>query len=178
MPPYIVFSDVSLRQMARFYPATDKEFSRISGVGDQKLQEFGAAFLGEIAAHLQSYPRQMFADDFPQSGTEPAAPMPRHSRLTDTVRETLHFFRQGKTVPEIARLRGVKDGTIYGHLEEAMLAGEVIELRSLLTAEAQRDIAAAFAKHGFGNLGGTVAALGGRYDYGQCRIVRAAMQTK
>jgi len=174
VPPYIVFSDVSLRQMARFYPATDKEFSRISGVGDRKLREFGAVFLGEIAAYLQSNPRQIFADE---SFAEPAAPMPRRSRLTDTVRETLHFFRQGKTVSEIARIRGVKDGTIYSHLEEAMLAGEAIDVKSLLPAEAQHDIAAAFAKHGFGNLGGTVASLGGRYDYGQCRIVRAAMQS-
>ena len=63
VPPYIVFSDVSLRQMARFYPATDKEFSRISGVGDRKLREFGEGFMREIAAHLQSNPRQMFADD-------------------------------------------------------------------------------------------------------------------
>src|SRR6202042_524459 len=47
VPSYIIFSDVSLRQMARFYPATDNEFSRISGVGDKKLHEFGAAFLGE-----------------------------------------------------------------------------------------------------------------------------------
>ena len=175
VPPYIIFSDVSLRQMARFYPANEREFSRISGVGDRKLREFGAVFLGEIAAHLQSNPRQMFADD---SFAEPAAPMPRRSRLTDTVRETLHFFRQGKTVPEIARLRGVKDGTIYSNLEEAILAGEQIDVKSLLTAEAQNDIAAAFARHGFGSLGSVVASLGGRYDYGQCRIVRAAMQTR
>jgi ATP-dependent DNA helicase RecQ len=184
VPPYIVFSDVSLRQMARFYPATNREFSRISGVGDRKLREFGAVFLGEIAAHLQSNPRQMFADDSFDGGTgvppvrTGKLPVPQRSRLTDTVRETLHFFRQGKTVSEIARLRGVKDGTIYSHLEEAMLAGEAIEVKSLLTAEAQRDIAAAFAKHGFGSLNSVVASFGGRYDYGQCRIVRAAMQIR
>jgi ATP-dependent DNA helicase RecQ len=63
VPAYIVFSDVALRQMARYYPATNAEFSRISGVGEKKLQEFGAVFLAEIAAHLQSHPRQMFADD-------------------------------------------------------------------------------------------------------------------
>jgi ATP-dependent DNA helicase RecQ len=184
VPPYIVFSDVSLRQMARFYPATDREFSRISGVGDRKLREFGTVFLGEIAAHLQSNPRQMFADDSFDGGTgvppvrTGKMPVPQRSRLTDTVRETLHFFRQGKTVSEIARLRGVKDGTIYTHLEEAMLAGEAIDVKSLLTTEAQRDIAAAFAKQGFGSLGSVVASLGGRYDYGQCRIVRAAMQAR
>ncbi len=38
VPPYIIFSDVSLRQMARFYPANDAEFSRISGVGEKKLR--------------------------------------------------------------------------------------------------------------------------------------------
>ena len=71
LPSYIIFSDVALRQMARFYPASDREFSRISGVGDKKLREFGALFLGEIRAHLQTNARQMFADD---SFTEAAAP--------------------------------------------------------------------------------------------------------
>jgi len=63
VPAYIIFSDVALRQMARYYPASDEEFSRISGVGEKKLAEFGAIFLSEIAAHLQSNPRQIFADD-------------------------------------------------------------------------------------------------------------------
>ncbi len=74
VPPYIIFSDVSLRQMARFYPASEREFSRISGVGDRKLREFGEMFLREIAAHLQSNPRQIFADDsFGEPAARPAA---------------------------------------------------------------------------------------------------------
>ncbi len=175
VPPYIIFSDVSLRQMARFYPAGEKDFSRMSGVGERKLREFGEMFLREIAAHLQTNPRQVFADDFPQPGM-PSVPMPRRSRLTDTVRETLHFFRQGKTVPEIAEIRSVKADTIYSHLEEAMLAGEAIDVSSLIPAEAQRDIAAAFAKRGFVSLGVVVESLGGKYGYGECRVVRAALQ--
>ncbi len=63
VPAYIVFSDVALRQMARYYPANGEEFTRISGVGEKKLREFGDVFLVEIAAHLQSRPRQIFADD-------------------------------------------------------------------------------------------------------------------
>ena len=63
VPPYIIFSDVGLRQMARFYPATDPEFLRISGVGERKLAEFGKVFLAEIAAFLQTHPRQIFAED-------------------------------------------------------------------------------------------------------------------
>ncbi len=176
LPSYIIFSDVALRQMARFYPKSDREFSHISGVGDKKLREFGAVFLGEIGAHIQTHARQMFADD---SFTEPAAtPAPNHSRLNDTMRETLLLFRAGKTILEITRIRGLKDSTLFGHLEEAILAGENIDLNSILGVAEQRDIAAAFQKHGFGNLGGVVESLGGKNTYGECRLVRAAMQKK
>jgi ATP-dependent DNA helicase RecQ len=63
VPAYIVFSDVALRQMARDYPASEREFARISGVGEKKLREFGDVFLAEIATYLQTNPRQIFADD-------------------------------------------------------------------------------------------------------------------
>jgi len=175
VPPHIILSDVSLRQMARFYPANEKDFSRISGVGDRKLREFGATFLGAIAAHLQANPRQVFADDFPSSRT-PSAPMARRSRLTNTVRETLHSFRQGRTVSEIAKNRGFKDSTVYSHLEAAMLAGEAIDVNTLVSSTAQQEIATALKKYGFGNLVGAVESLGGKYGYGECRVVRAALQ--
>lgn len=63
VPAYIVFSDVALRQMARYYPANINEFTGISGVGEKKLEEFGSSFLAEIAAHLRERPRQIFADE-------------------------------------------------------------------------------------------------------------------
>jgi len=63
VPAYIIFSDVALRQMARNYPTNESEFTRISGVGEKKLREFGKIFLGEITAHLQTHARQIFADD-------------------------------------------------------------------------------------------------------------------
>ncbi|HTQ51041.1 MAG TPA: helix-turn-helix domain-containing protein [Candidatus Acidoferrales bacterium] len=79
-------------------------------------------------------------------------------------------------MPEIAGIRGLTAGTIYSHLEEAMLAGEAVDVESLIPAEAQRDIAAAFAKNGFGSLGVVVESFGGKYGYGECRLVRAALQ--
>jgi ATP-dependent DNA helicase RecQ len=51
VPAFIVFSDVSLREMASQYPCDEEEFSRIGGVGEKKLREFGPAFLAEILAH-------------------------------------------------------------------------------------------------------------------------------
>ena len=49
-PPYIVFSDATLRDMCAKKPATDEEFLEVSGVGATKLARYGGDFLAEIAA--------------------------------------------------------------------------------------------------------------------------------
>jgi ATP-dependent DNA helicase RecQ len=53
VPAYVIFSDVSLREMARRYPETAAEFRRVPGVGEQKLHEFSAPFLEAIAGHVR-----------------------------------------------------------------------------------------------------------------------------
>jgi ATP-dependent DNA helicase RecQ len=58
VPAYVIFSDVSLREMARKYPTNSTEFRRIPGVGEQKLKNFGGPFLSEIKDHLAANPRQ------------------------------------------------------------------------------------------------------------------------
>jgi ATP-dependent DNA helicase RecQ len=52
VPAYIIFSDVSLREMAKHYPTTPVQFRRIPGVGEQKLKQFAEPFLREIKNHL------------------------------------------------------------------------------------------------------------------------------
>ena len=171
VPPYIVFSDVSLRQIAREYPASAAEFARISGVGEKKLHEFGAVFLAEIAEHLRNNPRQMFADD---SFVAPAT-VPGRAQLGDTARESLRRFRAGQSVDEIAADRGLTANTILGHLADALQTGEAVDLNQFLTADEQREITAAFEKNGFGSLSAVMQALGNRYDYGRLKLVRAGM---
>src|SRR6478736_5009871 len=51
VPAYIIFSDVSLREMARKYPTTSTEFRRIPGVGEQKLKDFGEVFMSAIRSY-------------------------------------------------------------------------------------------------------------------------------
>jgi ATP-dependent DNA helicase RecQ len=51
VPAYIIFSDVSLREMARKYPTSSTEFRRVPGVGEQKLKDFGEVFLSVIRSH-------------------------------------------------------------------------------------------------------------------------------
>ncbi|MEN9575603.1 MAG: ATP-dependent helicase RecQ [Verrucomicrobiota bacterium] len=169
VPSYIVFSDVALRQMARLYPQTEADFSRISGVGTSKLRDFGAQFLEEIAAHLRANPKQIFADDsFRQKPSTP-----QRTKLTETVVATLHYWRGGRTAEEIAHLREVKPSTIYGHLADAVDAGETVDLNRVLTPEQQTRAAKAFYQFGWGNIPGTLESLGSGFDYGQLKVFRA-----
>ncbi len=50
LPPYVIFHDATLEQMAAHRPATEDELLSINGVGEAKLARYGAAFLEVIAA--------------------------------------------------------------------------------------------------------------------------------
>lgn len=62
VPAYHIFSDVTLRLMARYYPVSHSDFSRISGVGVKKLEEFGLAFADAVKTHLAHYPKRTFQE--------------------------------------------------------------------------------------------------------------------
>ncbi|MDB6026966.1 MAG: recQ [Verrucomicrobiales bacterium] len=172
VPAYIVFSDVALRQMSRDYPSNDYAFARISGVGEKKLREFGQIFLAEIASHLQTSPRQMFADD-----SFAADPAPK-AHLNDTSRESLRMFQAGESVEQIAQKRTLTVGTVYWHIATSIESGQQVDISSLVTKEDQEIIAAAFGKFGFGNLTGMNESLGNKFDFGILRICRALLQKK
>jgi ATP-dependent DNA helicase RecQ len=167
VPAYVIFSDVSLREMARNYPTTATEFRRIPGVGEQKLKDFAEAFLSEIKNYLVANPRRTFS-----SGLDSLCP-PRRSRLNDSQKETLRRFRSGESVDDISRARGFMRNTIYDHLEAAIKSGESLELHRFFTAARREEIASAFRKVADGKLADVRSLLDGKYDYGELRIFRA-----
>jgi ATP-dependent DNA helicase RecQ len=173
VPAYIVFGDTTLRLMARQYPTTEAQFRRLSGVSDAKWQSYGAAFIEEISAHLRSNPRQIFADDS-FTADAPRPPRSRGELLNDSVRESLRMFRDGLGLVAIARARGLSESTVSSHLANALEAGEALDLGRVFTPEGAAEMQAAFEKAGWEFLSGAHAALGGRYDYVQLRLFRAA----
>jgi ATP-dependent DNA helicase RecQ len=171
VPAYVVFSDVALRQMARDYPTNEREFLQISGVGGRKLQEFGPMFLKAIAEHMVNYPPLTVPKESNQ--LPPPKLLSRKKQLGDTVHETLRWFQLGHSVEQIAKQRSLVTSTIYGHLEQAIQAGEPVDISRLLTSDQQAHMEAAFAQTGFSNLTGAKELLGDLYDYGQLRVYRA-----
>ena len=169
VPAYVIFSDVSLREMARSYPTTATEFRRIPGVGEQKLKDFAEAFLSEIKNYLAANSRRTFPSDL-----DPVRP-PRRSRLNDSQKETLRRFRSGESVNDISHARGFMRSTIYDHLEAAIKSGESFEPGRFFTATQREEIAWAFRKVADGKLADVRSLLDRKYDYGELRIFRALL---
>lgn len=92
---YIVFSDASLKDMEDQEPVTQKQFLDIQGVGQAKMEKYGADFLKLIKEHLNK-PK-------PKSGSK-------------TYLETKNLIQQGLSLEEIAETRKLTIGSVYNHL--------------------------------------------------------------
>ena len=53
VPPYVIFPDRSLIEMAAYFPQSLMSFSFIHGVGDQKLKKYAFAFLEKICEYCE-----------------------------------------------------------------------------------------------------------------------------
>ena len=167
VPPYVIFSDVTLRHMARRYPQSDADLLAIPGVGERKLLDFGPAFRAGIAAWLAEHPRQ----EFRALASAPAArPMRIEMGINGTALETLRHWRAGRSVVEIAHLRSISVGTVEGHLAQAVEAGEALDPRAFYTAAEEAEMRAALVGHDGLALRPIFDKLAGRISYGKLRL--------
>src|SRR5579883_2241241 len=172
VPPYVIFADRTLRELAARKPSSRDALLRISGIGEHKAEEYGEPFLRAIAEHAAN-------------GDAAAAPALRVRRgagangLSGTVERTLELYRAGKSPDAIGELRGLSTVTVYGHLAEALLLGAELDLDALIPPERQAAIVAAFASEGDGAGGGPLRPvldrLGDGYNYGELRLMQAAL---
>ena len=158
VPPYVVFHDASLSEMARLRPASLAELALINGVGESKLARYGEAFLHCIRAH----------------------PLPHllDNRLSETVNETLWLYQSGLDAEAIARQRELKPSTVYGHFAEAIEAGLLEPLEVLPMDETEyaeiRSLMEQLQVCEEGRIKPLFEALDGVWDYGVLRCILAA----
>ncbi|WP_157831140.1 DNA helicase RecQ [Bacillus sp. BA3] len=108
VPPFIIFSDASLKDMAVKLPRTEEEFLEVKGVGVQKFERFGAAFLQVISQYVQAHP-ELETNTMVTKETVKRATKPSHL-------ESYHLYQEGKSIKEIGTLRGLSAISIENHL--------------------------------------------------------------
>jgi ATP-dependent DNA helicase RecQ len=174
VPPYVVFSDASIRQMAERQPLTSTAFLDISGVGSRKLAQYGAAFTAAIRSFLVD--KGLAAPEAPAE--DASAFVVDDSRivdddLPDTVVATQALFDRGLDVDTIAARRGLDAATITSHLEALLAHGAAIDLSRLIAHDRLQEIVAALEQHGELRLKPAYEALQGRFRHEELRLVRA-----
>ena len=55
VPAFVIFSDATLADMCRVMPITDEEFLSVSGVGTNKLEKYGEAFMRVIRVYVKEH---------------------------------------------------------------------------------------------------------------------------
>jgi len=95
VPPYLVFTDLSLRDMARLAPTTLDDFLRVNGVGQQKLKSFGRPFVDAVRAYLGQPPLA--------SANDAVRVQRRPPKMTAARRAAYELFEQRTAIDEAAR---------------------------------------------------------------------------
>ncbi len=170
LPPYVIFSDATLRDMAARRPRTRAEMLNVSGVGQVKFERYGEAFLAVTRAAAGALPAGE-----PQSA--PQAPLrDREGRaLPETVRRTWELLRAGLDIPEIAAQRGVNASTIATHVARLVECGEIEDVSRWVDALTLAKVRTAAGGGPVGALGPLREALGDSVSYEQLHIARACI---
>lgn len=178
VPPYVVFSDVTLRYFCRDYPQDEHAFMSVLGVGEKKRADFGDVFLAAIRDWLVEHPRLDF-EPLTSVSNVAITPKIRHENgLNDTVSETLNLWKLGKSIDEIAAIRSLKDSTIESHLAEAITSGEPLNPRTFYSEDEERKMQKAFEGYEEIALKPVFDHLEGRISYGKLKLYRAAITTQ
>ena len=169
VPPYVVFGDASLQEMAYFVPMSKESFARITGVGEAKLEQHADIFLRYIRAYAKNH-------DLVEKRRPPTDPTRPQAAPGSSYMQTLDLFRQGLSPAEIAARRGLTVGTIVGHLERMAAHGEEIDVRPLIDQDRFHRIAREFERAETPSLSEVKNALGDDYSYEEIKLVRLSLR--
>ncbi len=173
VPPYVIFSDKSLVEMASFYPQSVQSFMRMHGVGEAKFAKYGALFLNAIRRYCMEHQIKERTKERPLPVSRPkpeAPPKPRHVEVGEA-------YNSGKSIRELMAAYEVKLPTILEHLykfyqEGYKLRAEELQALSALPAEAQQKVFYVFDKLGTQRLRPVFEALGGQVSYEELHVLR------
>ncbi|WNY24323.1 ATP-dependent RNA helicase DbpA [Methanimicrococcus hongohii] len=151
LPPYIIFADTSLRQMATDFPTDEAAFLKIAGVAEYKLQKYGGLFINEISDYIGEVESPMpttapmpVSVQVVQTGqTNPTVnsePIETDSISEDELKKTQSLFSQGLSVSEISEIRGVSVLRIVEQLETLIALGMIDNLDVLIDNQKQKAI--------------------------------------
>lgn len=190
VPPYVIFSDKTLVEMAAYFPQSAKSLLNINGVGQVKLRQYGEIFLEVIRPFCEQH---LLSEKFPSraekvgqqrtllgGGEEPSRDKSDAGRRYVFVGEA---YNAGESIASLMARYDVTLGTILDHLARFAAAGNPLrcgdDLRALpSTPPADQQAAfAAFDELGAAYLKPVFEKLAGKINYDELKVLRLVYLT-
>lgn len=162
VPPYVIFGDNSLQEMATFLPVEKDALMAISGVGHIKATNYGPQFMKLIQSYATKHQLQ------PKRKLAASASKPKSSGASGTELVTLKMYQGGKNIFQIAQERSLSPATIEEHLIRMMEAGK-LSVEELLPKDDLLTIRLAYRRQGSHYLKPLKEHFGDRFSYFQLK---------
>ena len=166
LPPYVIFQDPSLEEMATLYPTTNEELIKIVGVGESKARKFGKPFLQEIAQYVEDNDIITPGDILVKSAG---------IKSKSKIGIIMQIDRQ-VDLEEIAESKGMKYEALIEEIETISNAGTKLNLDyyidQLLDDDRQDDIYDYFLNADSDSIKEAMSELGEDYSEDEVRLMR------
>lgn len=173
VPPYVIFSDRTLTEMAAYFPQSQASLLTISGVGQVKAQQYGEAFLVVIRGFTEKH-------DIREKPKEKQREKSEVGQRTLLVGE---LYNGGETVQSLMAKYQVTSQTILDHLARFVMAGNALrkgddlETLTSVSAEQKQAVFAAFDEVGTAMLKPVFDKMGGALNYDDLKVLRLVYLT-
>lgn len=170
VPPYIIFADSTLHEMARDLPVDEAGMRGVKGVGEAKYQKYGESFL-QLIREI----RQHKSDEKKTSAVQPLT-----SRGGDTPSHMISFdmFKEGQNVQQIAKERGMGLTTVQDHIIRAAKEVKGMDWSEFVSMEDERLIQEVIHEIGTDKLKPIKESLPDHIDYFAIKAVIAKQEVE
>ncbi|EMI9089569.1 DNA helicase RecQ [Bacillus cereus] len=131
VPPFVIFSDQTLKDMCAKMPQSDSELLTVKGIGEHKLVKYGSHFLQAVQHFIEENPN--YAETVK---TEVVTERKKSGKASaNSHLETYEMYKQGIDLNEIAKERNLSRQTIENHLIRCFEDGMEVDWNSFVPAE-------------------------------------------
>ncbi len=171
LPPYMILSDATLKDLATYLPLQEEHLYGISGFGRVKVNRYGGAIIGLI----QKYCVEHNLSGNRSQVTRTKRVYRESHGLSDTHRDTLQYFRKGLTIKDIATHRMLTVTTIESHMARLIQYGE-IKIEEVMSQQLLNTIMAKSSQYLDQGLKPLKENLPEEITYGQIRMAIAHVE--
>lgn len=139
VPPFLIFADISLKEMASNFPISIDSFLNISGVGKFKMEKYGYDFLDVIRKYVNDNNINVYWDNELSN---------KNSEKENTRKVSCDLYIQGNSIDDIANIRKLTKQTIQGHLLYCFKDGMELDLEKEINVKYKDQIVDAIKKYG------------------------------